>query len=108
LARLPGRQGLAPVRGPLVHSVLERLYDLPAAQRTVAAAQELLEPAWAELREEPGVAELFAVAPDDGGETRPSAPEAVEAWLLSAGKLVEKYFPPEAPTRIQPQGREEL
>ena len=91
-----------------MHSVLERLYDLPAAQRTVEAAQELLEPAWAELREEPGVAELFAVAQDDGAETAPSAPESVEAWLLSAGKLVEKYFTLEDPTRIQPHGREEL
>jgi putative RecB family exonuclease len=106
--RLPERKSLAAVRGTLVHSVLERLYDLPAAQRTVEAAQELLEPAWAELREEPGVAELFAVAQDDGAETTPSAPESVEAWLLSAGKLVERYFTLEDPTRIQPHGREEL
>jgi putative RecB family exonuclease len=32
----------------------------------------------------------------------------VEAWLLSAGKLVEKYFTLEDPTRIEPHGREEL
>ena len=38
----------------------------------------------------------------------PSAPESVEAWLASAGKLVEKYFTLEDPTRIQPHGREEL
>ena len=91
--RLPERKSLAAVRGTLVHSVLERLYDLPAAQRTVEAAQELLEPAWADLREEPGVAELFAVAQDEGAETAPSAPESVEAWLLSAGKLVEVTLP---------------
>jgi putative RecB family exonuclease len=106
--RLPEKKSLAAVRGTLVHSVLERLYDLPPAQRTTAAAQELLAPAWADLREEPGVAELFAVAQDDGGETTPAAPESVEAWLASAGKLVERYFTLEDPTRIQPQGREEL
>jgi putative RecB family exonuclease len=106
--RLPEKKSLAAVRGTLVHSVLERLYDLPAAQRTVAAAQELLEPAWAELREEPGVADLFAVAQDDGGESTPSAPESVDAWLASAGKLVDTYFTLEDPTRIQPHGREEL
>src|SRR3954464_5433656 len=66
--RLPARKSLAAGRGPLVHSVLERLYDLPAAQRTVEAAQELLEPAWAELREDAGVAEAVAVAQDEGGE----------------------------------------
>ena len=106
--RLPEKKSLAAVRGTLVHSVLERLYDLPAPERTVAAAQELVAPAWAELREEPGVADLFAVAHDDGGQTAPSAPESVEAWLASAGKLVEAYFTLEDPTRIQPHGREEL
>ena len=106
--RLPERKSLAAVRGTLVHSVLERLYDLPAAGRTVAAAQELVAPAWAELREEPGVADLFATAQEDGAETDANAPESVEAWLASAGRLVEKYFTLEDPTRIQPHGREEL
>ena len=96
------------MRGTLVHSVLERLYDLPAAGRTVEAAQELVAPAWAELREEPGVADLFAVAQEDGAETDANAPESVETWLASAGRLVEKYFTLEDPTRIQPHGREEL
>jgi putative RecB family exonuclease len=106
--RLPERKSLAAVRGTLVHSVLERLYDLPATGRTVEAAQELLAPAWAELREEPGVADLFATAQEDGAETDANAPESVEAWLASAGRLVEKYFTLEDPTRIQPHGREEL
>jgi len=106
--RLPERKSLAAVRGTLVHSVLEKLYDLPAPGRTVAAAQGLIEPAWAELRDQPGVAELFEVAQDDGAETDPNAPESVEAWLASAGKLVEKYFALEDPTRIQPEGREQL
>jgi putative RecB family exonuclease len=106
--RLPERKSLAAVRGTLVHSVLERLYDLPAAGRTVEAAQELLAPAWAELREEPGVADLFATEQEDGAKTDANAPESVEAWLASAGKLVAKYFTLEDPTRIQPHGREEL
>ena len=106
--RLPERKSLAAVRGTLVHAVLEKLYDLPAPERTVSSALDLVEPAWAELREEPGVAELFEAAQDDGAETDPNAPESVQAWLASAGKLVERYFTLEDPTRIQPQGREEL
>src|SRR5688500_742464 len=106
--RLPERKSLAAVRGTLVHSVLEKLYDLPQAERTVAGALELVEPAWAELREQPGVAELFSTAQDDGAETDLNAPESMQAWLTSAGKLVEKYFTLEDPTRIQPEGREEL
>jgi putative RecB family exonuclease len=106
--RLPERRSLAAVRGTLVHAVLERLYDLPARQRTVAAARDLVGPAWAELREDPGVAELFATAQEDGGESDLNAPEAIEAWLASAGRLVETYFTLEDPTRIEPHGREQL
>src|ERR1051326_4961191 len=75
--RLPQRKSRAAVRGTLVHSVLERLYDLPPGEGSVAAAQELVGPAWAELREEPGMAELFAEGADGG--------ENLEAWLASAG-----------------------
>jgi putative RecB family exonuclease len=106
--RLPERKSLAAVRGTLVHSVLERLYDLPPARRTPENALELLEPAWAELREEPGVADLFETAQPDGAETDANAPESLAAWLASAGRLVEKYFTLEDPRRIQPEGREEL
>jgi putative RecB family exonuclease len=115
--RLPERKTRAAVRGTLVHAVLEKLYDLPPAERTVAAAQTLLAPAWAELRAEPGVAELFDEAPDPAtGEAPESTPAGsdpverggLEAWLASAGELVETYFRLEDPTRIQPEGREEL
>jgi putative RecB family exonuclease len=101
--RLPERKSRAAVRGTLVHAVLERLYDLPPAERTVAAAQGLVAPAWAELQQEPGVAELFAAESGDA-----DAAETVEAWLASAGRLVETYFSLEDPRRIQPHGREEL
>ena len=106
--RLPERKSLAAVRGTLVHAVLERLYDLPAARRTPVAARELIGTAWAQLREDPEIAELFAVAQDDGAESDPNAPEAMEAWLASAGRLVEAYFALEDPRRIEPHGREEL
>jgi putative RecB family exonuclease len=106
--RLPERKSLAMVRGTLVHSVLERLYALPPAERTVEGALELLGPAWADLREEPEVAELFAASQAEGAESDVNAPASVEAWLASAGKLVERYFTLEDPTRIQPEGLEQL
>jgi putative RecB family exonuclease len=102
--RLPERKSRAAVRGTLVHTVLERLYDLPPAERTEAAAQELVAPAWAQLQQEPGVAELFAEGSDADGR----AGETVETWLASAGRLVETYFALEDPRRIQPHGREQL
>ena len=106
--RLPERKSLAAVRGTLVHSVLERLYDLPPAERTVAAARTLIEPAWAELREEPGIAELFAEEAPAAADHAADGADGVDAWLASAGTLVETYFSLEDPTRIQPHGREEL
>jgi len=102
--RLPEKKSKAAVRGTLVHAVLEKLYDLPPAGRTVEAAQTLVGPAWAELSEEPGVAELFEEA---GGEPVPPH-ETLAGWLASAGDLVETYFRLEDPTRIQPHGRVEL
>jgi len=104
--RLPERKTRAAVRGTLVHAVLEKLYDLPPAERTVETARTLVEPAWAELRDEPGIAELFAAAVE--GADAPSGPDGLDTWLASAGELVETYFRLEDPTRIQPHGREEL
>src|SRR5262245_50499258 len=47
-------------RGTLVHAVLERLFDLPAAERTKDAASALVEPQWDRLREDqPLLAEMF-------------------------------------------------
>ncbi|HET6529855.1 MAG TPA: PD-(D/E)XK nuclease family protein, partial [Actinoplanes sp.] len=62
--RLPERPSAHQVRGTLVHAVLERLFDLPAADRTLAAAEQLVEPEWHRLVEqEPELADLFAEVP---------------------------------------------
>ena len=100
--RLPEKRSPAAVRGTLVHAVLERLYDLPRAARTVEAARALVGPAWEELQADPEVAALFAPG-EDGAQ-----PPSLESWLASAGTLVETYFRLEDPTRIQPEGREQL
>ena len=100
--RLPEKRSPAAVRGTLVHAVLERLYDLPQAERTVEAARGLVGPAWEELQADPEVAALFAPG-EDGAQ-----PPSLESWLASAGTLVETYFRLEDPTRIQPEGREQL
>src|SRR3990170_310954 len=58
--RIPETPSPEAVRGTVVHSVLERLFDLPALDRTPERAAELLQPAWDDLREaEPELAELF-------------------------------------------------
>ncbi|WP_203940037.1 RecB family exonuclease [Spirilliplanes yamanashiensis] len=62
--RLPERPTADQLRGTLVHAVLERLFDLPAAERTPEAAAALVAPQWAELLErEPALAQIFEPAP---------------------------------------------
>lgn len=93
--KLPEPPSEAAARGTLVHSVLERLYDAPAGERTMAAAVALLPFEWDRLRtEEPRYAELFT---DDAAST---------AWLDSAANLIGAYFTLEDPTRLEPRERE--
>ena len=93
--RLPQAPSSAATRGTVVHSVLERLFDLPAAERTLEAAAGLLRPEWDRLVEaEPEVAGLF----EDG--------ESLTAWLESARELLAGYFTLEDPTRLEPAERE--
>jgi putative RecB family exonuclease len=95
--RLPQAPSSVATRGTVVHGVLERLFDLPAAQRTLDAAAELLRPEWERLLEaEPEVATLFA---DDS---------ELSSWLASARELLAGYFSLEDPTRLEPAERERL
>ncbi|HEY0485755.1 MAG TPA: RecB family exonuclease [Mycobacteriales bacterium] len=95
--RLPQRPTPAATRGTLVHAVLERLFDLPAGERTPESAAALLAPEWDRLRSaEPELGELF---PDEG---------ALAAWLDSARELVGGYFELEDPRRLEPAEREQL
>ncbi len=95
--RLPEQPSPAAVRGTLVHAVLERLFDLPAAERTCAAAADLLLPEWQRLLEaEPDVAGMFPEA------------DGLASWLESARPLLAGYFDLEDPTRLEPAEREQL
>ena len=97
--RLREAPSAAATRGTVVHAVLEQLFNLPAAQRTVVAAQQLVQPEWDRLRDlEPTLNELF--------EAGVESPEAIE-WLDSARRLVANYFRLEDPTRLEPAGRGE-
>jgi putative RecB family exonuclease len=95
--RLPQAPSAAAARGTVVHAVLERLFDRPAAERTLSAARDLLRPQWAELLE--STPELATLFPDDDGQ-------ALAEWLDSADQLVERWFSMEDPTRLEPAERE--
>ena len=93
--RIPEPPTPATARGTLVHAVLERLFDRPAAERTPATAAELVEPEWARLREgDAGLAELFT---DDDERSR---------FVAEAHAALTGYFRLEDPRRLEPAQRE--
>jgi putative RecB family exonuclease len=118
--RLPEPSSPVTTRGTLVHAVLERLFDSPAAERTLELAAGLLEPEWDRLlADEPELIDLFgqpdgvADAPDradsaDSAVHANSVADRVGAWLVSARGLLATYFTLEDPTRIEPAQRELL
>jgi putative RecB family exonuclease len=133
--RLPEQPSADQARGTLVHAVLERLFDLPAAERTPEAAAALVAPSWLTLLEaEPALADIFAAATGCTAATGPRvtdpaavsaeadatgqdallpAPPADEAarlagFLASARALLDGYFAVEDPRRLEPAEREAL
>ena len=97
--RLPEQPTSDQARGTLVHAVLERLFDLPAAERTPAAAATLVEPEWIRLSTEYGELSTLFGAAEDEGRTE---------FLASAQELLTGYFSVEDPRRLAPAERESL
>lgn len=91
--KLPEKPSEAATRGTLVHAVLERLFDAPAADRTAPRARALIPGQWDRLLEsKPELTELFA------GDTEG---ERLSRWLGEAERLVERWFSLEDPTRLE-------
>ena len=95
--RLPSPPSPVAARGTLVHAVLERLFDAPAAMRTPEAAVELIGPQWDRLVE---------AEPDLAAMLRDDAELTSDGWFADAARLVERWFTLEDPTRLEPAERE--
>lgn len=127
----------ATTRGSLVHTVLERLFDLAPEHRTEAVALEFVEPAWRAmchpLVERSSVADgspealirdaegLWADVEDDGDWRRgaairsaaeylelfPAGSDAERSIVEGAKEAVRTYFLVERPANFEPEGRED-
>src|SRR4051812_42375311 len=98
--QLPEPPSLDAARGTVIHSVLKKLFDLPAPGRTVAAAAAMVEPEWtAAIAEDPELAALV----DGGGD-----PQGLVDLLESTRDLLASYFTLEDPRRLEPAEREVL
>ncbi|MDI6100141.1 PD-(D/E)XK nuclease family protein [Actinoplanes sp. NEAU-A12] len=95
--KLPETPSADQVRGTLVHAVLERLFDLPAAERTPESAAALVAPEWDRLiTAEPALAVLFNGEPPAQDRPAPAPrradsgamrdPAAVEAEIDATGQ----------------------
>lgn len=103
--QLPEPPSLDAARGTVVHGVLEKLFDVPAAGRTIEAAAELIEPEWRALLEaDPELAALV----DEGAAECADGAAGLVALLSSTRGLIESYFSLEDPTRLEPAEREVL
>ncbi|HEY8544439.1 MAG TPA: PD-(D/E)XK nuclease family protein [Acidimicrobiales bacterium] len=94
--RLPEPPAPWSTKGTLVHTALERLHLLPAAERTPDAALGLLREAAVEMESDPEYADLQL---DE---------EAAKAFHDDAADLVRRYFQLEDPRRIEAIGLELL
>ena len=82
--KLPEPPSLDAERGTLVHTVLQDLFEIPAAGRTVDSALDLLPSRWrAQLAEKPALLEMVTNEKE---------------WLDRASSLVKTYFNLENPT----------
>jgi putative RecB family exonuclease len=93
--KIPEPPTLATARGTLVHAVLERLFDHPAADRTPEAAHRLMAPEGDRLStENPDLTALF---PDESER---------QVWFSEASAALDGYFTLEDPRRLEPAERE--
>jgi putative RecB family exonuclease len=89
---LPEPPSIDAERGTLIHTVLEDLFELPAVDRNLEAAIELLPSRWqAQIDAKPSVAALVL---DNG------------AWFQRAEQLLGNYFTLEKPNTFEPTYRE--
>ena len=90
--KLPEPPSLDAERGTLVHTVLQDLFEIPAAGRTIESAIELLPSRWsAQLADKPALLEMVT---DE------------KEWLDRASALVKTYFTLENPTTFEATYRE--
>ncbi|MCF2706216.1 PD-(D/E)XK nuclease family protein [Arcanobacterium haemolyticum] len=95
--KLPEPPSLEALRGTLVHSVLEHLFDLPPMERTRENACASIETRWSEhLATSPTDRDLF------------ESEDHFSTWLESARDLVGNYFAMEKPQFLAPKAREQF
>jgi putative RecB family exonuclease len=101
--QLPTAPSAAAVRGTLVHEVLERLFNVAPAERTMVEAQRLAVLSWQELCDIDPTSAMTLIP--EGHDSIDSELQAAHA-LDPIRPLLETYFAMEDPARLEPHTRE--
>lgn len=81
-------------RGTTAHLALQRLYDLPATQRTPERLYALFRESWTEIRSTDEYADLFQTVEEE------------REWGIDSMALLANYFSVEDPGGVEPLDRE--
>ena len=92
--KLPEPTTVYQARGTTAHLALQRLYDLPADDRTPERLYDLFRQAWSEVRATEEFDGLFTTVEEE------------RAWGLESLTLLANYFTVEDPTKVEPIDRE--
>ena len=92
--RIPEVPSAAQARGTTAHLALERLFGLPADQRTAERLFDLFREAWTGLRTEPDYSQLFDSVEDE------------RAWGIESLGVIANYLTLEDPASFSPVGNE--
>lgn len=93
--KFPEPKTSAPVKGTLVHAILEKIFDREPGERTLANAISMVPGEWdAMMAANPDLSELL----DESGDTE---------WIGGANNLISNYFRMEDPARVPVGEREQ-
>lgn len=102
ILRLPTEPSIAAAKGTVAHQVLETLFELPRAERTVEAAVGGIDAAWEACLSDDYHAETMGHLFDNEAD-----PDAARAeFFADVRRFVENYFTIENPTRFDPESCE--
>jgi len=101
--RIPDSPSVAAIRGTLVHTVLEKLFEITSGSRSVAAAEAIFAQAMGQLSET-SPAEYELLLSDSEGVVDSS--RLARHAINKVKPLLETYFAMEDPNRLQPFARE--
>jgi len=102
--KLPESPSIAAIRGNLVHSVLEKIFDAPAGERTFGLARDLFANALTNMENE-APDDLRALI-DDPSHTGEIGVKIAEELFAPISPALNTYFSMEDPNRLEPFARE--